>query len=88
LKIPAFRSSRDKEYEAGFVQLQAADYFAYEMRKAVVDHRDPMTKPESFRKSFQAFFGCEVDQGNYREQELLDLCDGAKIPIREFRVSA
>jgi hypothetical protein len=82
LKIPAFESSRDTEAKFATVQLQAADYFAYELRKAVVDHRDPFTKPEMFRKSFQAFFGCEADQGNYREQELLELCEDAKIPER------
>ena len=82
LKIPAFVPSRDTESSFATVQLQAADYLAYEVRKAVVDHRDPFTKPEEFRKSFQAFFGCEVDQGNYNEEHLLDLCEGAKIPER------
>jgi hypothetical protein len=82
LKLPLFRSGRDTESQVGTVQLQAADYFAYELRKAVVDHRDPFTKPEMFRKSFQALFGCEVDQGNYDEAHLLNLCDLAKIPER------
>ena len=82
LQIPRFQPGRDTEMQGGFVQLQAADYFAYELRKAVVDHRDPFTKPEVFRKSFQAFFGCEVNQGNYQEQELLELCEAAKIPER------
>ena len=82
LKLPSFESSRDTANQFATVQLQAADYLAYELRKAVVDHRDPFTKPEMFRKSFQAFFGCEADQGNYDEQGLLDLCEGAKIPTR------
>ena len=83
IKIPTFRPSRDTDNELGMVQLQAADFLAYEMRKAVVDHRDPMTKPEFFRKSFQAFFGCSVVQGNYREEQLLGLCKVAGIPRRE-----
>jgi len=66
------------------VQLQAADFLAYEMRKAVVDHRDPFTKPKEFRKSFQAFFSCDVEQGNYREEQLTELCVSAKIPVREI----
>lgn len=82
LQIPSFKPSRGTETQLGMVQLQAADLLVYEVRKAVVDHRDPMTKPEMFRKSFQAFFGCDVEQGNYREEQLLDLCEGAKIPAR------
>lgn len=82
LKLPVFESSRDTEANFATVQLQAADYLAYEVRKAVVDHRDPFTKPEEFRRSFQALFSCEVDQGNYDEEHLLDLCEGAKIPER------
>lgn len=80
LQIPSFKPSRDTETQLGIIQLQAADLLVYEVRKAVVDHRDPMTQPEFFRKSFQAFFGCDVEQGNYREAQLLDLCEGAKIP--------
>lgn len=82
VQIPKFHPSRDTEVQAGMVQLQAADYFAYELRKAVVDHRDPCTQPELFRKSFQALFGCEADQGNYRERELLNLCEAAHVPER------
>ena len=82
LQNPRFQPSRDTETQGGFVQLQAADYLAYEVRKAVVDHRDPFTQPEMFRKSFQSFFGCEADQGNYREKELFELCETAKIPLR------
>jgi hypothetical protein len=84
LHIPTFSPSRDTETQLGIVQLQAADFLAYEMRKAVVDHRDPFTKPEFFRKSFQEFFSCDVEQGNYREEQLVDLCETAKIPIREI----
>ena len=84
IQIPTFSPSRDTEIQAGMVQLQAADFLAYEMRKAVVDRRDPMTKPELFRKSFQAFFGCNVEQGNYREEQLLELCSNAGIPPREI----
>lgn len=87
LQIPTFHPSRDTELPYGMVQLQAADFLAYEVRKAVVDHPDKYTKPEEFRKSFQAFFSCDVEQGNYGESELLDLCEGAKIPIREYGIS-
>lgn len=85
LQIPAFRPSRDTENEAGLVQLQAADYFAYELRKAIVDHSDdPYKKPEEFRKSFQAIMDVTVDQGNYRESELLELCEISGIQKREI----
>lgn len=82
LKLPSFEASRDSETKFATVQLQAADYFAYEVRRAVLIHPDKFTKPEEFRKSFQAFFGCDVDQGRYDEQGLMDLCEGAKIPER------
>jgi hypothetical protein len=37
LPIPIFKPSRDTEIQRGVVQLQAADYLAYEMRKWVSD---------------------------------------------------
>lgn len=82
LQIPAFRSGRDTELEYGLIPLQAADFLAYEVRKAVVDHPDKFTQPEEFRKSFQAFFNCDVDQGNYGEPELRELCEALKVPER------
>jgi len=82
LQIPSFKPSRDTEAEAGMVQLQAADYFAYELRKAIVDHSSD-AKPEEFRKSFQAIMDVSVDQGNYREFELIDLCEASGVSQRE-----
>jgi hypothetical protein len=82
LHIPSFRPSRDTENEAAVVQLQAADYFAYEVRKAIVDHPDIYTPPDIFRKSFQAIFDVEVDQGNYGVAELMELCADFSIPKR------
>jgi hypothetical protein len=84
LQIPSFRSPCDRDNEAGMVQLQAADYFAYELRKAIVDHSgDPYEKPEEFRKSFQAIMDVTVDQGNYREVELIELCEVSGVHKRE-----
>lgn len=88
LHIPSFDPSRDTENMAGMVQLQAADFFAYELRKAVVDHPDLYTRPEEFRKSFQALFSIDVDQGNYGEAELREFCVTAHIPERSAPVSA
>jgi hypothetical protein len=83
LQIPSFRPSRDTKFESGVVQLQAADYFAYELRKAIVDHpNEPHAKPEEFRKSFQSIMDVAVIQGNYREIELVDLCDSIGVPKR------
>lgn len=83
LQIPAFMASRDTETEAGMVQLQAADYFAYELRKALVDHpNDPNASPEEFRKSFQAIMDVSVDQGNYGESQLIELCESSGIQKR------
>jgi hypothetical protein len=85
LQIPSFKASQDTETEIGMIQLQAADYFAYELRKAVVDHAgDPYTRPEEFRKSFQAIMDVPVDQGNYREAELIDLCETSGVQRRSL----
>jgi hypothetical protein len=85
LQIPSFRPSRDTRIQDATVQLQAADLFAYELRKAVVDHgHNPFTSPERFRKSFQALFDVDVEQGNYHEAELIDLCEIASISKRSI----
>ena len=83
LQIPSFRPSRDTEIQTATVQLQAADIFAYELRKALVDHgHNPFTSPDKFRRSFQALFDVDVDQGNYGEPELIGLCESAGISKR------
>jgi len=82
-QIPSFKPSRDTETEAGMVQLQAADYFAYELRKAMVDHsNDRYRKPEEFRKSFQAIMDVAIDQGYYGESELVELCEASGLHKR------
>jgi hypothetical protein len=82
MPLPVFKYSRDTPAEKGLVQLQAADHFAYELRKAIVDHPDAFTRAEEFRKSFQAIFPVRVDQGNYGESELRQFCVDARIPPR------
>lgn len=82
IPIPIFKYGRDTAVERGLVQLQAADHFAYELRKASVDHPDAFTAPEAFRKSFRAIFQVPSDQGNYGEAELRQFCVDANIQPR------
>jgi hypothetical protein len=78
---PIFRPSRDRwkndRLVRGVVPLQAADFAAYELRKAHKD--DPMESwpVHKYRKSLQALGGIPSDWGHYTESDLIELCTKA-----------
>ncbi|HEV2380146.1 MAG TPA: hypothetical protein VG206_10175 [Terriglobia bacterium] len=89
---PISRPSRDKmrklpsgeEYlEKGILQLQAADFLAYELRKAVVDH-GPDPPHDKYRASMKALGeGAIVHKHTgYTASQLEGFCDCFKIPRR------
>lgn len=64
---PIFRPGRDIDSRKsglrhGFVQLQAADYLAYEIRKFVSDHSKYKTMERAPRASLGALTGVEIDK--------------------------
>jgi hypothetical protein len=79
LEIPSFQPSRDqkpsKEWpigRTGLVQLQAADYLAYESRKAVSDLSEKGIKPH--RKSLKSILGKPVEIRDCRAMPLAKFC--------------
>jgi hypothetical protein len=79
LETPAFKPSRDvkpcEEWPEGrvaVVQLQAADYLAYESRKALSDRVKKGIKPH--RKSLHAILGIEVQIGRSNAMQLGRFC--------------
>lgn len=87
LSVPSFESGRDVEPceewpdgRKGVVQLQAADYLAYESRKAFVDRIKKQQKPH--RKSLQAILGVPILMGSTRAAQLARYCFSQKIAPR------
>ena len=76
LQIPSFKPSLDTENEAGMVQLQAADYFAYEVRKAMVDHSGDSIWSDSAWGS----------GGRWTAESLVRPWSSVKRPIHPFNV--
>ncbi len=80
LPVPSFEASRDWKPSAqwpsgrvGLVHLQAADYFAYECRKAMADRLEkhiPAT-----RKSLMAILGVPIRMGTVNEMRLAKWCN-------------
>ena|SRR5882672_3213114 len=87
LPSPSFKPGRDTtsskkwpDGRSGVVQLQAADYLAYEARKVafnIVHHR-----PRVARKSLQALTKVELDRSTWDRPRLLRLCEGANFEKR------
>ncbi len=82
---PAFRPSRNQlkngRLVKGIVALQAADFAAYELRKAHKDDSEELWPLEKYRKSLRALSkipGRKDDWGILREQELIALCRNEK----------
>ena len=89
LPAPIFRPSRDvapnKKYpqgRAGLVQLQAADYIAYEARKFVVDHELIKQGLRGARKSLGAITRVPLDMSSWGEQRLITVCEKANFGKR------
>jgi hypothetical protein len=87
LPIPSFKPGRDvkpsKKWPDGrnaLVQLQAADYLAYEARK--VAFNIVQGRPRIARKSLQALTKVELDRSAWDKPRLLRLCEGAKFEKR------
>lgn len=77
---PIFRSSRDippcrqfPEGRTGTVHLQAADYLAYECRKAFFDKL--IRHKERVRRSLVKIMGCDVLMGTRSAMNLARLCE-------------
>lgn len=82
LPDPIFRPSRDMKPcrkwptgRKGVIQLQAADYLAYEIRKFIADHPKLKTGERQFRRSLGALPGYKVQRVFIDEQKLVNLCE-------------
>ena len=68
----------------GFVPLQAADFAAYEMRKAWDDFGD-LEEVWKYRKSFQGISGAAKGQGYWgqvKPEDLIKVCEEQNVPKR------
>lgn len=81
LNIPTFKSSRDHGNEKGVVQLQAADFAAYELYKGMKATVDNMALVK-YRRSLLALANLETYWGKYDKAKLIELCERARIPPR------
>jgi len=82
-----FKPSRDREGERGVIPLQAADFAAYELRKAAVDHPDSSGPIWKYRKSLRALAKIPAWWGKYSEDDLLTMCRNVPIKPRATMVS-
>ncbi|MGH9682008.1 MAG: hypothetical protein ACRD4S_00105 [Candidatus Acidiferrales bacterium] len=87
LPIPSFEASRDWKKSAkwpngrkALVQLQAADYLAYECRKAMADRLEKHIPAK--RKSFAAILGVPVRMAAIQEMRLARICNAYGITRR------
>jgi uncharacterized protein DUF3800 len=74
LPLPIFKPSRDMDGQRGFIQLQAADFLAYEARKFTVDYPKYQTKQRSIRKSLYALAEIETHHTVISYESLIHLC--------------
>lgn len=90
-RIPMFKPSRDQLnkktgiLEKAVIPLQAADFAAYELRKAY--HSDPLEKwlPERHRHSIQRLAIIPGEWVQYRSVDLAEICETAGVPKRIIR---
>ncbi|MGA2876612.1 MAG: hypothetical protein ABSE82_13870 [Nitrososphaerales archaeon] len=87
LPSPAFKPSRDEKPSRGWpqgrrgvVQLQAADYLAYEARKVAFNIVNG--RPRIARKSLQALTPVDLERSTWDRARLLRLCQGANFQRR------
>jgi hypothetical protein len=87
LPAPSLKPSRDEKPSRnwpqgtkGFVQLQAADYLAYEARK--VAFNIVSGRPRIARKSLQVLTHVDLDRSSWDKPRLLRLCHGANFERR------
>jgi hypothetical protein len=86
---PIFRPGHDIQRKGncvkGLVQLQAADFLAYEIRKAFKDDPTESWPVDRLRKSLKALAGIrcsDEDWGKYTENDLVELCKAGSVPLR------
>ena len=82
---PTFHPSRDRLAKdgtpvRGLVQLQAADFAAYELRKAMREDPNEEWMPWDHRRSLQALATIPGYWGRYKEADLLRIC--RRVPLR------
>jgi hypothetical protein len=85
---PIFRPSRDRTAKdgtpvRGFVQLQAADFAAYEIRKAFRDNPEEDWPLEKYRKSIRALGKINSWWGKFTEHDILYMCRKAQLRLRK-----
>jgi hypothetical protein len=90
--LPLFLPSRDRKAKdgslvKGIVQLQAADFAAYEMRKAYTSDPREEWMPWEHRKSLQALATIDCRWGRYTQKDLVTMCKKAPIRPRDNRES-
>jgi hypothetical protein len=72
--IPIFRASCEKEGENPTIQLQVADFLAYEVRKIRVDDPDEIRPIERQRMSIRFLVSIPNDWSEYYENDLIETC--------------
>jgi hypothetical protein len=89
LDAPSFKPSRNmkpcKKWphgRTGIVQLQAADYLAYEMRKLLIDHELVKQGQRDVRTSLKALTGVPLDKALMTTGRLELICKRANIEPR------
>jgi hypothetical protein len=90
LPAPSFKPSRDgkpsknwPEGRIGLVQLQAADYLAYETGKLLRDLYLIRSGEREVRKSLKALTKVPVDRSSWGEVRLMQMCEGAKFARKD-----
>lgn len=81
LPIPTFKPSRDIGGKKGVIQLQASDFAAFELRKAMKEYGEdaPLWK---YRRSLMALAKLENYWQGYTKASLIEVCEKAGIPPR------
>jgi hypothetical protein len=76
------QTTRKGEFRKGVVQLQAADFAAYELRKAIKDDPNDEWPMHRYRKSLQALANIPAWWGKYSELDLITMCGKGALRAR------
>lgn len=71
---PLFRPSCEKQGENPTIQLQVADFLAYEVRKIRIDDPDENRAIEDHRMSLRFLISAQNDWSEYYEHNLIETC--------------
>jgi hypothetical protein len=82
LPRPIFKPSIDTEAERGVVQLQPADFLAYEIRKYVVDHPKIKKREMCERKSLRSLTPVKLATTFYTPNKMLERCQALGVKKR------